>query len=249
MGDYIIGGWSQNTSESVPAGFSYTMYGMITNLEGLTSGTPESPGWSPAEKRPPKGGGKVLWTYGGGGCTPGAMPGTPDQIGKIVAVTEEGGWAGVDFDDECHMDMENVITAMQALKEKSLGTSYTFLAGWDYNNPSASAHGQAINEAVQAVAKAGAADRQILMCYAAAMWSMSDIEANVGPAITRTIDNGVPPGQVILALTPAGLTSENLNYFLSQVTEKGIGGLFIWNYPALNADDLETIKGKLGISA
>ncbi len=247
MSDYIIGGWSQNPADKAPQTFSYTMYGMITNLEGLTSGTPKSPGWSPARTRAPEGGGQVLWTYGGGGCTPYAMPKTEAQIQAISDTTGEKGWAGVDFDDECGMDVENVIKTMQTLKPSQ--TSYTFLAGWDYNNPSASAHGQVINEAVQAVAKTGAADRQILMCYATAMWSKADIEANVGPAISRTIDNGVPAKQVILALTPAGLSSENLDYFLNQVTGKDIGGLFIWDFPALKPEDLATIENKLGITA
>lgn len=249
MSDYIIGGWSQRVADKAPETFSYTMYGMITNLEGLTSGTPASPGWSPLKTRAPEGGGQVLWTYGGGGCTPSAMPRTADQVQAILTATDQGGWTGVDFDDECGMDVENVIKAMQALKDNSFRTSYTFLAGWDYNNPTASAHGQSINDAVAAVARSGAADRQILMCYAAAMWSMSDIEANVGPAIARTIDNGVPPKRVILALTPAGLTGENLDYFLNQVTDKGIGGLFIWNFPALKDADLSVIEKKLGINA
>lgn len=246
MSDYIIGGWSQNPADTAPESFSCTMYGMITNLEGLTSGTPASPGWSPAQTTAPTGGGQVLWTYGGGGCTPTSMPSTDAQIQAVVDATTDKNWAGVDVDDECSMNVDNVIKTMQALKPKQ--TSYTFLAGWDYNNPGASSLGQAINDAVKAVALAGAADRQILMCYAAAMWSMSDIIANVGPAIDRTIQNGVPAKQVILALTPAGLNAENLDYFLNQVTSKEIGGLFIWNFPALKADDLATIESTLGVT-
>ena len=245
MSDYIIGGWSQNPADTAPSSFSYTMYGMITNLTGLTSGTPASPGWSPAGTTAPKGDGKILWTYGGGGCSPAGMPETDDQIRAIEDATTGKNWDGVDFDDECHMDVSRIIKAMQALHSKE--TSYTFLAGWDYNNPAASAHGQAINTAVQTIARSNAARRQILMCYAAKMWSMADIKANVGPAIQRTMDNGVPPDQVILALTPAGLTDENLTYFLDQVTAKKIGGLFIWNFPALKSADLAVIENALNI--
>ena len=245
MGNYIIGGWTQNPADKAPSTFSRTMYGMITNLEGLTSGTPEYPGWSPVQNPAPPAQGQVLWTYGGAGCTPTQMPGTPEQIKEVVAATRSNKWAGVDFDDECQMDVDNIIATMKALKPNL--TSYTFLAGWDYNNPHSSIHGKDINHAVSAIAQSGAADLQILMCYGGAMWSMTDIIANVGPAIDRTLANGVPAKEVILALTPAGLNPENLDYFLNQVTDKGIGGLFIWNFPDLHYSDLEEIERRLDI--
>ena len=191
MSDYIIGGWTQNTQDSAPETFSYVMYGMITNLEGLTSGTPSAPGWSPASTPAPQAAGEVMWTYGGARCTPTGMPASDSNIEAIVDTTHSQGWAGVDFDDECSMNVANLIAAMGAL-QPSEQTSYTFLAGWGYNNPDASPEGAATNEAVRQIVQARVANRMVLMCYADAMWPMPDIEANVGPAIARTLAYGVP---------------------------------------------------------
>ena len=245
MANYIIGGWSQRTADQPPKQFSVTMYGMITNLEGLTSGTPSSPGWSPEKVPPPKVDGTVMWTYGGGGCTPRERPLTTD-VERIVSAADHMGWDGVDFDDECRMDASNIIAAMKALRPKE--TSYTFLAGWDYNNPGASSLGREINESVRAIAGARVCDRFVLMCYAAAMWSMADIKANVGPALDRTLGHVGDPKKVFLALTPRGLNDENLDYFLNAVTDRGVGGLFVWDFPELPASALSTITGALGIT-
>ncbi len=249
MSNYIIGGWTQRTSDVPPSGFSKTMYGMITNLEGLTSGTATSPGWSPANTSAPVvPTGEALWTYGGGLCSPDAMPSTSEQISAIVECTQNQNWAGVDVDDECNMNIDNVVETMQQLKPAE--SSYTFIAGWAYNNPSVSTQGEAINDAVLKIGNAGAADRFILMCYDTKMWSQQDIEGNVSQAIDRTINiNGVPQKNVILALTPAGLNDWNLNYFLDQVINHDIGGLFIWDFPSLKDSDLATIKSRLDISA
>ena len=247
MSDYIIGGWTQSPSSVPPEGFSHTMYGMITNLEGLTAGTAASPGWSPKSRQAPEvPTGDAMWTYGGGLCSPNAMPATSDQVQEIVSVTKDQGWAGVDFDDECSMDIDNLIETMQQLKP--LQTSYTFLAGADYCYPRSSS-GQKINDAVQKINNAGAADRYMLMCYAAAMWDQQTIETYVNKAVDRTInENGVAKKDCILCLTPAGLDDWNLNYFLDTVTHYDIGGLFIWNFPTLKPEDLDTIKSRLDIS-
>ena len=251
MSDFIIGGWTQKLTNQPPNGFSYTMYGMITNLSGLTSGTVNNPGWSPTqETAPAANSSSVLWTYGGGLCSPNAMPSSQDEIDQIVECTIDKQWQGVDVDDECNMDINNIVTMMQQLKSRNanLTTSYTFLAGWDYNNPAASQHGQAINNSVTQIANADAADRYILMCYASAMWSQTDIENNVAAAIDRTINtNGVPKKKVILALTPRGLDDWNLDYFLDQVINFDIGGLFIWDFTSLSSSDLNTIETRLGI--
>ena len=238
-GRYKIGGWCQNPADKPPASFSYTMYGMITNLRGLTSGTRASPGWSPAHTRAPEVPGKVLWTYGGGGASPVGMPDSDIQVEAIIQATGEKGWDGIDFDDESEMNLEKIIRIMGSSTIEESG--YTFLAGHDYNNPRGSERGRVTNTKVREIARAGVARRFNLMCYAAKMWSMSDIEANVGPAIERTLENGVSSRQVVLALTPAGLTEENLTYFLNQVLSREIGGLFIWNFPALKSTDLEMI--------
>ena len=245
MSEYIIGGWTQNPADTSPESFSVTMYGMVTNLSGLTTGTPQSPGWSPDKTIAPSGSGKVMWTYGGGGCTPNNMPLNPASVDAIVGATGRGNWAGVDFDDECSMNVNMLLETMSQLKSLNKECSYTFLAGWDYNNPGASKLGPKINQAVKAIAQSQSANRFCLMCYASSMWSMSDIEANVGPAIDRTIGNGVPANQVILALTPAGLNQESLDYFLNQVKSKGIGGLFIWNYPAMPSNYMQQIEQAL----
>lgn len=176
MSDYIIGGWTQYIEQLPPETFAYVMYGMITNLEGLTSGTPGSPGWSPALTGPPPANAQVMWTYGGAGCTPTNMP-TEDNMNAILDATNSQGWAGVDFDDECSMNFEMLIPTMGELKAQGKDTSYTFLAGWDYNNPSPGSPGEATNQAVEGIAGAGVADRMVLMCYADKMWPMPDIGA------------------------------------------------------------------------
>lgn len=247
MSNYDIGGWSQQTSKRPPSQFSYTMYGMITNLQGLTSGLPASPGWSPASTSKPDVAGKVLWTYGGGGAVPDNMPATQSDIQGIISATDTQGWDGIDVDDESDMNIDNIIATMKQAKQEEKETSYTFLAGWNYNNPNASSSGTATNEDIEKIVAADVCDRFPLMCYASSMWSMDDIITNVGPAIDRTIAHVGDPKKVFLALTPAGLNAENLDYFLNQVTTNDIGGLFVWNFPSLEDADLVTICEQLGI--
>jgi len=245
MGEYFIGGWTQELTVQAPSQFAYVMYGMVTNLTGLTTGTAQSPGWSPASETPPQATGQVLWTYGGGGCSPQSMPSSSSDVTQILNATTGEGWAGVDFDDECSMDITYVTQAMASLNQ----TSYTFLAGWDYNNPDQSPEGEAINQSVSAVANSGDCDRFVLMAYGSSMWSQQDIIENVGPAITRTIGYVGDPKKVVLALTPDGLDAWNLEYFLNQVIENKIGGLFIWEFETLSGADLDTICKTLGIDS
>ncbi|WP_394391699.1 hypothetical protein [Shewanella woodyi] len=251
MQSYIIGGWTQDIHQQAPQEFAVVMYGMITNLPALTAGTVQEPGWSPTSVDAPRTSkANVLWTYGGGGAVPDAMPKSQESINAITECTKKHYWDGVDFDDESQMNISHVIETMRLLKVQcpSKQSSYTFLAGWNYNNPQQSTAGQATNRKVQSIAQADCTNRFILMCYADKMWDMDDIIANVGPAIGRTLDNGVPPKSVILALTPSGLTQENLAYFLKQVTEYDIGGLFIWNFENLMSADLQLIIDTLGIN-
>lgn len=221
---------------------------MITNLKELTAGLPQSPGWSPATTPKPDVQGKALWTYGGGGAVPQNMPADQSDVEKIVSATNKHGWNGLDVDNESNMNIENIIETMRPIKENGRETSYTFLAGSAYNNPSSSEFGKTTNDNIQKIVEAGVCDRFPLMCYATKMWSMDDIKANVGPAIDRTIQYVNDPDKVILALTPAGLNEENLDYFLNQVTTKGIGGLFVWNFPILQDEDLKTICERLEIT-
>lgn len=244
MSQFILGGWTQSLNDIPPTQFDFAMYGMITNLSALTSGTPDAPGWSPARSGPPDSGAQRLWTYGGGLCTPDAMPASTADIDAIINASRTQNWAGVDFDDECNMDIDNIIATMRAVKPAS--TSYTFLAGYDYNTAGSSS-GQRTNAAVQAIADADVSDRFILMCYATKMWDMSDIQKYVPASIERTIGYVGNAKQVVLALTPAGLNEENRTFFLDQVSEYDIGGLFVWNFPSLAMDDLEAIATALGI--
>ena len=250
MDGYVIGGWTQNLTTTAPASFSQAIYGMVTNLQELKTGVPGGYGWSPVNTAPPaqlSPATQVRWTYGGAGCTPYGMPGTDTDVTAIV--TAGAMWAGVDVDDECAMNTAYIATLLPALKQAGKTTSYTFIAGWAYNNPEASAEGAATNAAVQQLAATGACDHFILMCYGGEMWSMQDIVGNVGPAIERTVKHVGDPKRVILALTPTGLTAENRDYFLKQVTSHGIGGLFVWEWPRLSVTDLQTIEATLGIGS
>lgn len=244
MSEYIIGGWTQTLGAVPPETFSYTMYGMVTNFPDLTTGTAASPGWSPKTTPPPPiPAGEVLWTYGGAGGYPSGTPATQEEIDAIVAATNGQGWGGVDFDNESTMNAENIATTAETLKAHAKSASYTFLAGWNYNNQPEGGSAD-----VALLAQRGAIDRFVLMCYGDAMWGMQDIEANVGPAINKTIALGAPRKSVILALTYNGLTDQNLEYFLGQVTGNEIGGLFIWEFPQLRPEYLAAIQNKLGIS-
>lgn len=247
MSNYILGGWSQHLKTPAPASFSYAIYGMVTNLTDLKTGLPGGYGWSPATTPPPASPGSVMWAYGGDRCTPVAEPANQSAIDAINAATRDMGWAGVDFDDECKMNTGNIVLAMQ--KMAGLETSYTFLAGWDYNNPTDEPDdkGRLINAAVAEIAQSGACQRFCLMCYGEEMYSMPDIVANVGPAIARTIAHVGDPKKVILALTPEKLDAENLAYFLDQVKSNNIGGLFVWEYSTLSPEDLNTIETALNI--
>lgn len=249
MSDYIIGGWTQDLSARAPTAFSQAIYGMVTNLQELKTGAPGGNGWSPANTAPPaqaSAATRVRWAYGGQYCTPQGMPGNSADVAAIV--TASAAWAGVDVDDECAMNTGQITAAMSALKQAGKDTSYTFIAGWAYNNPDASGGDPATNAAVQGLAAAGVCDRFMLMCYGNQMWSMGDIEANVGPAIARTVQHVGDPKKVILALTPDGLTPENRDYFLDRVVSNGLGGLFVWEWPRLSGTDLHVIEQRLGIT-
>jgi hypothetical protein len=226
-----IGGWTQKWKQKPPDCFSYVMYGMVTTLDELKTGGGQGPNKPPINT----GSVKSLWTYGGGFCKPKGYPKTANDIKAIVDATVKNKWAGVDFDDECKMNTDNIIQAMKQLKDAGKETSYTFIAGWDYNNKKPS---QAI---VKKVADSSYCDRFILMCYDAAMWDDQTIKDNVGPAIQKTIEFTGDSKKVILALTPAGLTPKNLKDFLDYTQNNNLGGMFIWNFLSLKPSDLETI--------
>jgi len=241
--DFIIGGWSQNLTAVAPESFSYAMYGMITNFPALTSGTVSAPGWRPKEEMAPQHAScNVLWTYGGAGGEPKGTPSDQTEMDAIIEATIRNNWAGVDFDNESAMNITNIAKTTLELKKQKKESSYTFLAGYDYNH---SPQGAAD---VKSIVENGAADRFILMCYGDSMWSMDDIRNNVGQAIEKTIAQGADLKKIILALTCNGLTEENLDYFLDLVIKYEIGGLFIWEYPNLEAKYLNRICTKLQIN-
>ncbi|XP_018333975.1 uncharacterized protein LOC108743061 isoform X2 [Agrilus planipennis] len=238
----IIGGWSQSLSQRPLEEFSVNSYGMVTNLNNFTTGS----GWSPKETSAPQYGGvKILWTYGGEYCSPISRPVSADEVSQIVQMTLQNGWDGVDFDDECGMNIDNVIAAMQGLKKNGKQTSYGFISGWGYNNPEKNDNGQEFNDKVAKLARSNFCDRIIHYCYGDAMWSDVHIAANVRSALKRTINNGVPKEKVFLALTTVGLNFENLNYFLDAIFDFDIGGLFIWGYNDLVPEQRQLILAKL----
>ncbi|XAO72250.1 MAG: hypothetical protein AAYR33_05070 [Acetobacteraceae bacterium] len=78
------------------------------------------------------------------------------------------------------------------------------------------------------------------------MWNKDDILGNVRQALERSLAFGIEKEKVILALTSRDLTDWNLNYFLDQVIDLDIVGLFIWRYDQLSADHLQIIRNRLG---
>ncbi len=256
MSDYKIGGWTQQWDQAVDTkfkSFSYFMFGMITNLTELKSGVKGGWGWSPsaapvadgvAKVSPPStpGDGTCLWTYGGAGCAPTGMP-TTDAEFKAIVDTQAQNWKGVDFDDECDMCVTStggIVGAMKALKTASLETSYTFLAGADYVDSS--------QTKVKEIAKAGCCDRFCMMCYGGSMWDPGTIKQYVPAAVKATLAAVPDSKKVFLALTPAGLDDTNLKFFLDQVKNNNLGGLFVWDFETLTDTYLEKICSALGIS-
>lgn len=244
----LFGGWSMSLSKKPLNDFDVINYGMVTNLSGLTTGSCENPGWSPETAHKPDNSdvfnGKTLWTYGGGGCSPEAWPQNESDVTRIVNATINNGWDGVDFDDECNMNIPLVIDTMQQLRAHSRQTSFGFIAGSTYNTPTCES-GARLNEKVQQVVSSGQCDRLIHYCYASAMWSDRDITNNVSSALKRSIDHGMEPAKIVLALTSKGLTDWNLNYFLEQVSQLQLGGLFVWLYHDLSDDHIAKIKDVL----
>lgn len=245
----LFGGWSMSLTRNPLDDFDYVMYGMVTNLDGLTTGTPANPGWSPEKEVKPQGGpgfkGKTLWVYGGGGCSPQEKPSDDKDISRIVSATLNKNWDGVDFDDECNMNICLVIETMKQLKQNDKETSFGFIAGYTYNHPS-SKSGKKLNDKVKTVIASGQCDRLVHYCYAASMWNKDDILSNVRQALERTISFGLDKNKVVLALTSRGLTDWSLNYFLDQVIDLDIGGLFVWRYDQLTDDHLQIIRKRLG---
>ena len=248
MNEFITGGWSQSLSGRPLKEFDVMMYGMVTNLDGLTTGTQASPGWSPEKQDKPDNTpdfkGKTLWVYGGGGCTPEGKPSNQDEVLRIAEATKSRGWDGVDFDDECNMNISLVIETMKQLKKCQKETSFGFISGYSYNHP-ATDNGKKLNEKVKNLIQSGQCDRFIHYCYASAMWSNEDITGNVIPALKRTLEHGAENKKCILALTTKGMTGWNLNYFIDQVINFNLGGLFIWKYEDLKDEHYKTIKDRL----
>lgn len=248
MNRFLLGGWSQSLLHNPLKEFDVMMYGMVTNLEGLTTGTRDRPGWSPEKENKPTNSvdfkGKTLWVYGGGGCSPESKPANDDEVLRIVEATKSRGWDGTDFDDECNMNIDRVTEAMALLKECHKETSYGFIAGYAWNHPE-SINGKRLNDNVRKLIASNQCDRFIHYCYAAAMWNRDDITGNVIPALKRSLAMGIEGKKIILALTTKGLNDWNLNYYIDQVLDFNLGGLFIWKYEELTSEHLNLIKKRL----
>lgn len=245
-----LGGWSMSLDKAPFDEFNTIMYGMVTNLDGLTTGTADAPGWSPEKACKPELNpdfhGKTLWVYGGGGCSPTGRPKSSDEIGRIVQTTLKNGWDGVGFDDECNMNIPYVIDTMSQLKSHNLQTSLGFIAGYTYNHPDSEA-GMLVAAKIRSVISSGYCDRLIHYCYANVMWNEKDIRENVRQALEKSLQYGMPKEKIILALTTRGLTDWNLNYFLEQIQDLDSGGLYIWRYDEMSQSHRETIKSRFGI--
>ena len=243
--DFILGGWTQHL-EAVPrSGISHVQYGMVTELTKLTTGTLDMPGWSPVDTLAPKTYSKSPGSYGGALCSPSDMPSSQEQINKIVVATTENYWDGIDIDNECSMDIGNIIKLLNMLSQ--LSTSYTFLGGWDFNHPDESPSGKKTNDELKLINDNTNVDRFIMMTYDNKMWSMADIEANVGPGIERLIEIGISNKNIVASITTAGLNYENLNHMLDQVLKHKIAGLFIWDFESISPEHLHLIKERLSI--
>ncbi|MBV6754376.1 MULTISPECIES: hypothetical protein [unclassified Pseudomonas] len=243
---FIIGGWSQTLSRDPMPYFTRMMYGMVTNLDGLTTGTSSAPGWSPTTSKAPRPtdySGQVLWTYGGDLCSPKAKP-AQDEIDTIVKATLDNGWDGVDFKDDCQMNIPNVIETMRVLKKHGKQTHFGFIPGDSYNTPS-SCVGKELNDKLRQMIQSRYCDQLVHHCYASRMWTDTEIERYVGRSLERTLAHGASADQVILALSTRGLTDHNLNAFLDQVTRLKIGGLYIWACHKLLASHQRTIAERL----
>lgn len=244
--DFILGGWTQHLDTTPPSGFSHVQYGMITELNKLTVGTVEAPGWGPADTLAPKTYSKSLWSYGGALCRPAGMPNSIEQINNIISATTTKYWDGIDVDNECGMDINNVIKLFGMMSE--FETSYTFMGGVEFNNPEKFTGGQATNDELKLISDNVEIDRFIMMSYGNEMWSIQEIEANVGPGIERLIKIGIDKKNIIATVTTAGLTNENLKLVLAQVLKHDIGGLFVWEFKGLIPEHLVLIQDRLQIN-
>jgi len=244
----LLGGWSMSLTRYPFNEFDYIMYGMVTNLEGLTTESETDQGWSPENESKPENNpcfiGKRLWVYGGGGCSPEGKPSSINDVSRIISATMNKGWDGVDFDDECNMNIKFVIETMKKLKDNNKETSFGFIAGYSYNHP-CTEKGQEINDKVKSIITSGQCNRLVHYCYATAMWNQDDIINNVKQALEQSISYGMDRDKIVLALTTRGLTDWNLNYFLNQIINLNLGGLFIWRYDEMTPNHLKIIKKRL----
>ncbi|MFS1538314.1 MAG: hypothetical protein ACL7BU_06015 [Candidatus Phlomobacter fragariae] len=244
----LLGGWSMSLTGYPLNEFDYIMYGMVTNLEGLTTGSASNPGWSPENESKPESNpcfkGKRLWVYGGGECSPEEKPSGMDDVSRIISATINKNWDGVDFDDECNMNITFIIETMKKLKENNKETSFGFIAGYSYNHPNTE-KGKKITDKVKEIITSGQCNRLVHYCYAAAMWNKDDIINNVKQALEKSISYGMSRDKIVLALTTRGLTDWNLNYFLDKIIDLNLGGLFIWRYDELTPNHLKIIRERL----
>jgi len=244
--DFILGGWTQHLDTTPPSGFSHVQYGMITELNKLTIGTVIAPGWGPADTLAPKTYSKSIWSYGGALCRPAGMPNSIKQINNIISATTTKYWDGVDVDNECGMDINNVIKLFDMMSD--FETSYTFMGGVEFNDPEKYPGGQATNDELKLISDNVEIDRFIMMSYGDQMWSEQEIKDNIGPGIVRLLNIGIDKKNIIVTVTTAGLTNENLHRVLDEVVKYKVGGLFVWEFKDLIPEHLIIIQDRLQIN-
>jgi hypothetical protein len=231
MTQLTLGGYTQDLTAVAPRTFSRVLYGMITNLPQLTSGTTDKPGWSPSLTKAPSApaGCQVLWIYGGAGAQPSGYPDS-GSLASIVSATTQNGWDGVDFDDESALNVPMVGSTMTGLKQAGKATSFDFVGGWGFTvGPDAAANQQIVRD----IAATGQCDAINMMCYGGTMWTDWEMSSFIPTtcAAARSAVNG--NSRLMLGITTRGLTSTNLQFALDQVKSQNLNGIMVFAFEEL----------------
>ncbi|HIB85358.1 MAG TPA: hypothetical protein EYO59_12400 [Chromatiaceae bacterium] len=243
--EYTTGGWTQNLGAFPKRGMTTVMYGMIEDLEGLTTAR-GCDSWSPVETHAPLISASSLWSYGGDGCFPRGMPDSDPLIDKMISATTCKCWSGIDVVNGCGMDSDKIITLFNKMHWKQ--KSYTFYAGSKFNNPEQHPEGEFANNEVLKIYMYTDVDRFILKMYDGVMWSLESLHSYVGPGMKRLLNMGVPAKKIFATATTKGLTIDALNHIIDEIKRLKVGGLFIWDYENLLPPHLDLINTRLSIN-
>ena len=122
------------------------------------------------------------------------------------------------------------------------------MGGETFNKPEDSPEGQATNDELKLINDNVEIDRFIMMSYGDQMWSEQEIKDNIGPGIVRLLNIGIDKKNIIVTVTTAGLTNENLHRVLDEVVKYDVGGLFVWEFKDLIPEHLIIIQDRLQIN-